>query len=58
MTTTSALPKDMDIDEPDWRVVFYELDPESMGPTWDFQVAAALAFQDAHRPLSDQAASR
>lgn len=54
MTTTSALSKDLGVDEPDWRVVYYELDPEAMGPTWDFQVAAALAFQDARCLLTSQ----
>lgn len=53
MTTTSALPKDAGY-EPDWRVVYYELDLEAIGPAWDVQVAAALGFQDAHRQLSDR----
>lgn len=53
MTTSSALPKDTVDYEPDWRVVYYELDLEAVGPAWDAQVAAALAFQDAQRQISD-----
>lgn len=49
MTTSSALTKHTSDNEPDWRVVYYELDLEAIGPTWDTQVTAALAFQDACR---------
>lgn len=52
MVTTSAIPKPFLIDEPDWHVVFYELDLEAIGPSWDAQVTAAYAFQDAQQHLS------
>lgn len=37
-------PEDYEIDS---RVVYYELESESLGPSWDQQVQAAAALQDA-----------
>lgn len=49
MVTSSALLQHPADYEPDWRVVYYELDVEAVGPSWDNQVAAMEAFQEALR---------